>query len=202
MSLSGHAHSIRSVAVYCGSNFGVSPVYQEIAGELGREIAGRGLTLVYGGTHTGLMGVVADAALKAGGTVIGVIYRRLFERGQLHPNLTRYEITESKHERKARMVELADAFVALPGGLGTFEELFEVATLTQVGDHQKPCGVLNVNGFYESLKDMLDMSVTQQFMKIEHRDMILVETCPDVLLDKFALWRAPSVTKWINQAKA
>ena len=202
MSLSEQAHSIRSVAVYCGSNFGASPVYQKIAEELGRVIAERGLTLVYGGTQTGLMGVVADAALKAGGTVIGVIYRRLYERSQLHPKLTRHEITESKHERKARMIELADAFVALPGGLGTFEELFEVATLTQVGDHQKPCGVLNVNGFYEPMKSMLDKSVSEQFMKPEHRDMILVETRPKELLDKFALWQAPSVSKWIGQAKA
>ena len=202
MSSSVQTDSIRSVAVYCGSNFGITPVYQEIAGALGREIAEQGLTLVYGGTQTGLMGVVADAALKAGGTVVGVIYRRLYERGQLHPRLTRHEVTESKHERKARMVALADAFIALPGGLGTFEELFEAATLTQIGDHQKPCGVLNVGGFYEPMRSLLDKSVTEGFMKTEHRDMILIETSPRELLEKLNVWQAPTVSKWINQSKA
>jgi uncharacterized protein (TIGR00730 family) len=190
---------MHSVAVFCGSNFGVSPAYREAAGALGREIAARGLTLVYGGTHMGLMGVLADAALAADGTVVGIINRRLHERGHLHPRLTRHEIAASMRERKARMADLADAFIALPGGLGTLEELFEAATLTQLGDHVKPCGVLNVRGFYDPMRAMLERAADEGFVKPEHRDLILIDADPAALLDALAVWQRPSVDKWIAQ---
>lgn len=191
--------ALRSVAVFCGSNFGVSPAYAEAARALGRAIAARGINLVYGGTTKGLMGVVADAALAAGGTVVGVINQRLHNRGHLHPRLSRHEVAPHMRDRKARMAELADAFIALPGGLGTLEELFEVATLTQLGDHVKACGALNTRGFYEPMRAMLAMATDEGFLQPEHRDMLLLEADPEALLDRLALWRAPTVTKWIGQ---
>ena len=190
---------MQSVAVFCGSNFGSSPDYRAAAEALGREIAGRGLTLVYGGTHMGSMGVLADAALAAGGTVVGIINRRLHERGHLHAGLTRHEIAADMRARKARMSELADAFIALPGGLGTLEELFEAATLTQLGDHAKACGALNVRGFYDPMRAMLQRAVDEGFMKPEHRDMVVLEADPARLLDALRAWQRPSVDKWIAQ---
>jgi uncharacterized protein (TIGR00730 family) len=191
--------TLRTIAVFCGSNFGVSPAYAEAAAALGRALAARGIGLVYGGTHKGLMGVVADAVLDAGGTVTGVINQRLFDRGHLHARLTAHEVALSMRERKARMADLADAFIALPGGLGTLEELLEAATLTQLGDHSKACGMLNTRGFYEPLRAMLATATDEGFMKPEHRDMMVVAPDPDTLLDALAAWQAPTVTKWIGQ---
>lgn len=190
---------LHSVAVFCGSNFGHSPVYAQAAHALGTAIARRGITLIYGGTHKGLMGVVADAAFGAGGTVVGVINQRLLDRGHLHTGITRHEVAADMRARKARMSELADAFIALPGGLGTLEELLEAATLTQLGDHAKPCGALNVQGFYEPLRAMLSQATTEGFMKAEHRDMLALQPDPEHLLDALASWQAPTVTKWIGQ---
>jgi uncharacterized protein (TIGR00730 family) len=190
---------LRSVAVFCGSNFGHSDEYAAAARALGTLVAGRGLTLVYGGTHKGLMGVVADAALAAGGTVVGVINQRLFDRGHLHAGLSRHEVAPDMRARKARMAELADAFIALPGGLGTLEELLEAATLTQLGDHTKACGALNVRGFYDPLLALLSRATDEGFMKAEHRDMLVLEPDPSRLLDALAAWVPPTVTKWIAQ---
>lgn len=190
---------IRSVAVFCGSNFGVSGAYRESAAVLGQALAARRWTLIYGGTTKGLMGVVADACKAAGGEVVGVINRRLHERGHLHPGLTRHEVAPTMRERKGRMCELADAFVALPGGLGTLEELLEAATLTQLGDHVKACGALNVLGYYEPLRSMLDKAVAEGFMKAEHRDMLVLDADPHELLDALEAWQAPRVEKWIGQ---
>ncbi|MGC3962888.1 MAG: TIGR00730 family Rossman fold protein [Rhodocyclaceae bacterium] len=187
---------LRSVAVYCGSNFGISPIYAEGARALGTTLAGLGITLIYGGTHKGLMGVVADAALAAGGKVHGVISRRLFERGHLHGGLTQHEITPDMRSRKARMAELADGFIALPGGLGTLEELFEVATLTQLGDHVKPSGVLNINGFYDPMRAMLENMAREEFMRMEHVDMIHIDADPGRLIDRMETWEMPTVEKW------
>ncbi|ARN18749.1 TIGR00730 family Rossman fold protein [Piscinibacter gummiphilus] len=191
--------ALTTVAVFCGSNFGVSPAYAEAAAALGRTLAARDIGLVYGGTTKGLMGVVADAVLEAGGRVTGVINQRLFDRGHLHPKLTAHEVAVSMRERKARMADLADAFIALPGGLGTLEELLEAATLTQLGDHTKACGVLNVRGFYEPLRALLATATDEGFMKPEHRDMMVIEPDPAALLDALAAWQAPTVTKWIGQ---
>ena len=190
---------LNTIAVFCGSNFGVSEVYADAARALGREMAARGIALVYGGTHKGLMGVIADAVLAAGGQAIGVINQRLHDRGHLHPGLSRHEVTTDMRSRKARMAELADAFIAMPGGLGTLEELFEVATLTQLGDHSKACGALNVRGFYDPLRAMLERATQEGFMKPEHRDMVVLEAEPAALLEALAAWQAPTVTKWIAQ---
>ncbi|MDB5799239.1 MAG: family Rossman fold protein [Rhodocyclales bacterium] len=187
---------LKSVAVFCGSNFGISDAYAEGARALGQALAERGITLVYGGTHKGLMGVVADAVLQAGGKAHGVISQRLFERGHLHASLTQHEITPDMKSRKSRMADLADAFIALPGGLGTFEELFEAATLTQLGDHIKACGALNIRGFFDPMRAMLQHAAQEEFLKQEHCDMVMIEADPAVLLDKLAAWRMPSVEKW------
>jgi uncharacterized protein (TIGR00730 family) len=187
------------VAVFCGSNFGHAPEHAAAAAALGTLLAQRGLTLVYGGTHKGLMGVVADAALAAGGTVVGVINRRLHERGHLHQGLTQHEIAINMRARKARMSELADAFIALPGGLGTLEELLEAATLTQLGDHHKACGALDVRGFYRPLRALLETATDEGFLKPEHRDMLIIEPDPARLLDALAAWTPPTVGKWIGQ---
>ena len=164
--------TLRSVCVFCGASPGASPVYQEAAVALGRHLADRGLTLVYGGGAVGLMGTVADAALAAGGEVIGIIPQSLQEAEIGHKGLTRLEVVDGMHARKARMAELADAFVALPGGLGTLEELFEVWTWGQLGYHAKPLGLLEVNGFYDPLLTFLDHLVDERFVRAEHRGML------------------------------
>ena len=191
--------SINSIAVFSGSNFGSHEDYVEQAKKLGYAIAERGQTMVYGGTTKGLMGVVADAALDAGGEVIGVITERLQARGHLHPKLTGHEVVSGMRERKARMAELADAFVALPGGLGTLEELFEVATLTQLAEHQKALACLNVRDFFVPLRAMLTHATAEGFMKIEHCDMLILEADPLKALEQIDQWQAPTVTKWIGQ---
>jgi uncharacterized protein (TIGR00730 family) len=191
---------VKSIAVFCGSNFGIVDDYAEGARQLARELAERRITLVYGGTTKGLMGVLADEVLAAGGEVVGVINRRLHERGHLHSNLTRHEIVSDMRARKARMAELSDAFIALPGGLGTLEELFEMATLTQLGDHAKACGALNTRGYYEPMWAMLERAVDEGFLKPEHRDMMVLDREPGTLLDRLAAWKPLNVTKWIGQA--
>lgn len=193
---------LRRVAVFCGSNIGGSPDYVEAARSLGGALGARGIELVYGGTHMGLMGVLADAALATGVQVTGIINRRLYDRGHLHPGLSAHEVVSDMRARKARMGELADAFIALPGGLGTLEELFEAATLTQLGDHAgagaKACGALNVRGFFDPMRSLLDRAVEEGFMKSAHNDMIVMSPDADALLDALAAWTAPTVNKWIT----
>lgn len=189
---------LRSIAVFSGSNHGFNPAYVEGARALGQEIAKRGLRLVYGGTHKGLMGVVADAALAEGGEVVGVITRRLLDLGHLHGGLTEHEVTDDMRSRKARMSEHADAFIALPGGLGTFEELFEVATLTQLGEHHKGVGCLNIADFFNPLRSLLEHAVKEGFMKSEHSQMLILNPDPASLIDALDQWQAPTVNKWIS----
>lgn len=191
---------MRSLTIFCGSNCGADPRYTEDAKALGREIAKRGIRLVYGGSTKGLMGVIADSALAAGGEVIGVITRLLHELGHTHPGLSAYEITEDMRSRKARMSALADAFIALPGGLGTFEELLEVMTLTQLGEHSKGMACLNTLGFFEPLRSLLEQGVKEGFMKAEHSQMLLLDKHPGTLLDALERWQAPAVNKWIEPA--
>ncbi|KAA0968766.1 TIGR00730 family Rossman fold protein [Pseudomonas sp. ANT_H12B] len=193
---------LRSIAVFSGSNFGFNPAYVEGAKALGREIAKRGLQLVYGGTDKGLMGVMANTVLAEGGEVVGIITRLLSDLGHLHPGLTRHEVTQDMRSRKTRMSDCADAFIALPGGLGTFEELFEVATLTQLGEHHKGVACLNIGGFFDPVRSLLNHAVKEGFMKTEHNEMLIFNTDPAALIDALEQWQAPTVTKWIGPAGA
>ncbi|WP_392889925.1 TIGR00730 family Rossman fold protein [Pseudomonas migulae] len=191
---------LRSIAVFSGSNHGFNPDYVAGAQALGREIAKRGIQLVYGGTDKGLMGVMADTVLAEGGEVVGIITRLLFDLGHLHRGLTRHEVTQDMRSRKARMSESADAFIALPGGLGTFEELFEAATLTQLGEHQKGVACLNIGDFFNPVRSLLDHAVKEGFMKTEHSEMLILNADPAALIDALEQWQAPTVTKWIGPA--
>jgi uncharacterized protein (TIGR00730 family) len=187
-----------SVCVFCGSNTGARDGYSEAARQVGRAIAMHGLTLVYGGAAVGLMGTLADAALDAGGRVVGVIPRALVERELAHSGLSELHEVSSMHERKAMMADRSDAFLALPGGAGTLEELFEVWTWAQLGHHQKPVGLLNVDRFFDALLAFLDHQVGERFIRPEHRAMLIVESDIIGLLDRFAAYSPPSVEKWIR----
>ena len=189
---------MRSVCVFCGSNSGARESYAQAARTVGRSIAERGMSLVYGGAALGLMGALADAALAAGGTVIGVMPRALIEREIAHAGLSELHQVESMHERKAMMADRSDAFLALPGGAGTLEETFEAWTWAQLGHHAKPVGLLNVDGFFDALLAFLDHQCRERFIRSEHRDMLLVESDPQRLLARFATYRAPVVEKWIR----
>lgn len=190
--------TVRRVCVFCGSSIGGNPAYRRVAEALGRTLAGRGLGVVYGGGRVGLMGALADAALGAGGEVIGVIPQTLMDREIGHRGLTELRIVGSMHERKALMAELADGFVALPGGIGTLEELFEVWSWAQLGLHRKPCGLLDADGFFRPLVGFLDQLVLSGFVQSSHRDMLHTAESPEALLSAFAAYQAPLVAKWVN----
>jgi uncharacterized protein (TIGR00730 family) len=191
--------TIKRVCVYCGSNSGSQPVYTQAARDLGTELARRGLGLVYGGGRVGLMGTVADAALAAGGTVIGVIPNALVKMEVAHAGLTDLRVVNSMHERKAMMVDLSDAFIALPGGFGTLEEFCEVLTWAQLGLHRKPHGLLNVAAFYDSLLSFFDHAVQHNFIRQIHRDLVITEKNPARLLDLLAQTHPPNLHKWIDR---
>lgn len=191
----GATAAIGSVAVYCGSSPGSDPAYARAAEAVGTEIARRGWRLVYGGGHVGLMGVVADAALAAGGEVVGVITRHLLDREVGHLGLTELMVVETMHQRKLAMSDRADAFVALPGGLGTLEELFEVVTWTQLGIHTKPTGLLDVAGYFAPLLEFLDGGKVAGFIRPEHRALLLVDDSPPALLDSLVAWTPSGVPK-------
>jgi uncharacterized protein (TIGR00730 family) len=187
------------VCVFAASSPGTRPEDAAAARALGREIAERGLALVYGGARVGLMGELADAALAAGGFVTGVIPEALVALEVAHESLPDLRIVASMHERKQCMADLADAFVALPGGLGTLEELFEVLTWGQLGMHAKPCGVLDVAGYYGGLLAFLDRAVADRLVPAAHRGMLLVDTDPAALLDRFTEYTPPHVEKWLDR---
>jgi len=187
---------MRSVAVFCGSNFGSDERYRAGMVALGRAIAEAGLTLVYGGTHKGLMGVVADATLDAGGRVRGVITDRLLARGHLHARLTEHEVVTTLAERKARMAADSDGFIATPGGIGTLDEFFSMWSVAQLEDTGKPCALYNVGGFYDGFMRFIDGMVAAQFLKDAHRDMVVMESDPVSLIDRMRGYRAPTVQKW------
>ncbi len=197
----GVTMAIQNICVYLGSNSGRQPVYVEQAAAFGRELATRGIGLVYGGARAGTMGVLADATLAAGGRVIGVIPKALVEKEMAHTGLTEQHIVSSMHERKTLMAERADGFVALPGGAGTFEEMFETWTWAQLGMHQKPCGLLNIAGFYDQLAAFLDHAKEEAFMRPEHRAMLIVERDPAKLLERFEHYTPPTVSKWIKRGE-
>jgi uncharacterized protein (TIGR00730 family) len=189
---------MRSVCVFCGSNRGEGTGYLKAAAGLGRTLAERKLRLVYGGAAVGLMGALADAALAAGGIVVGVIPEALVQREIAHSGLSEFHPVASMHARKARMADLADAFIALPGGAGTLEEFFEIWTWAQLGHHRKPVGLLNVDGFFDLLLPFLDHQRQERFMRQEHRDMLLTDTNAARLLDRFETYIPPNVEKWIR----
>jgi uncharacterized protein (TIGR00730 family) len=193
---------IRRLCVFCGSSAGRERGYRRLAESLARALAERGIGIVYGGARVGLMGALADAALAAGGEVIGVIPQALIDREIGHRGLTELRIVDSMHERKALMAELADGFVALPGGVGTLEELFEVWTWAQLGLHAKPCGLLDTDGFYGPLVAFLDHQVDAGFVREAHRAMLLTVHSPEELLTAFAAYRPPRVGKWLEAPAA
>lgn len=190
---------MRRLCVFCGSSAGNRPEYLAIAADLGRLVAQRGLGLVYGGGRVGLMGELADAVLAAGGSVIGVIPRALVALEVAHSGLADLRIVDSMHERKAVMAELSDGFVAIPGGIGTLEELFEIWTWAQLGLHAKPCGVLDAGNYFRDLLSFLDHLVHEGFLRAEHRAMLLTAPTGPELLDLLAGYRPPTVEKWIDR---
>lgn len=194
---------MKRICVFCGSSAGARPEYAEAARALAAELVGRKLGLVYGGGSVGLMGVLADAALTQGGEVIGVIPKPLASRELAHAGLTEMRVVQSMHERKATMASLVDGFVALPGGLGTFEETLEVLTWAQLGIHRKPVGVLNVNGYFDGLLQMLAHAVSEGFVRREYFALLLSGDTPAGLLDRFAAWRPPVIPRaWLDPSQA
>ena len=192
---------LSAIAVYCGSNHGADPAYAQAAAALGRLLAERGIRLVYGGGHVGLMGVLADAALAGGGEVFGVITRALQAKEVAHDALTSLTVVDTMHERKAAMADAADAFVMLPGGYGTFEEVFEAVSWTQLGVHDKPCGVLDVAGYYAPLSTLLDEARRQGFVSRAHRELVIIESEPRRLLDRLAGWAPVRAGKWLDRSQ-
>jgi uncharacterized protein (TIGR00730 family) len=191
---------IRQVCVFAGSNAGTRAGYRAAARDLGCALAAKGIGLVYGGARVGLMGVVADAVLSAGGRVTGVMPSVLVAKEVAHNGLTDLRVVASMHERKALMSDLADGFIALPGGWGTWEEFFEVLTWGQLGLHQKPCGLLNVDGYFDRLLSFVEHSIDEGFVRREYRTMISVAATPDGLLDTFVSYQPARVEKWIDRA--
>jgi uncharacterized protein (TIGR00730 family) len=189
---------MRRVCVYAGSNPGSHPDYADAARALAATLAERGIGLVYGGGKVGLMGVLADTMLDARGEAIGVMPQALIDREIGHRGLTELRVVDSMHARKALMAELSDAFVAVPGGIGTLEELIEVYTWSQLGIHRKPCGVLNVRGYYDHLAAFLDHAVTQGFLRPQHRAVLSAASEPADLLDRLAAYEPPAVGKWLE----
>jgi uncharacterized protein (TIGR00730 family) len=189
---------LSSVCVFCGSNGGADPAYLAAAEAVGSGLARRGIRVVYGGGRVGLMGALADAARAAGGEVVGVMPQQLVDREIGHTGIDDLRVVDTMHERKALMVELADAFVALPGGIGTLEELFEVYTWAQLGIHAKPLALLDVAGYYEPLAAFLDHAVEQRFLRPETRAMLSVADTLEGVLERFERWRPAPVHKWID----
>lgn len=189
---------MKRIAVFCGSSTGASEVYGQGAAELGKELAARKLTLVYGGSSVGLMGTVADTVLAEGGEAIGVLPTFLENREIAHKNLSELYIVDSMHERKAKMAELADGFVVLPGGAGTMDEFFEIFTWAQLGLHRKPCGLLNINRYYDPLITLINHMADEQFLQEKFRSMTLSDTTPTGLLDQFQTYEPPAVKTFMT----
>ncbi len=190
---------MKNICVYCGSSSGRSPEYIDYATALAKELVKRNIGLVYGGASVGIMGEIADTVLDGGGEVIGVIPQSLVDKEVSHTGLTELKVVNTMHERKAIMAEISDGFIALPGGLGTIEELFEVLTWSQLGFHKKPCSLLNIKKYYNSLFLFLDHAVEEQFIKPIHREMLLIEDDPSKLLDAMEEYNPPAVDKWIGR---
>jgi uncharacterized protein (TIGR00730 family) len=193
------SHRIQQLCVFCGSSSGNNPAYANAAEHLGRELAAAGIGLVFGGGRVGLMGALANAVLAAGGRAVGVIPKSLVEKEIAHTSLTELRIVNSMHERKALMADLADAFVLLPGGFGSWEEFCEIFTWLQLGIHRKPCGVLNVAGYYDSLIAQASRAVSDGFLRASHLESLMIETDPSALLSRLASAPILQETKWISK---
>ena len=189
---------MKRICVFCGSSPGVRPEYAEAARAMGAALAQRGMGLVYGGGRVGLMGIVADAVMQAGGEAVGVIPEALMRREVGHASLTELHVVASMHERKALMADLSDGFIAMPGGYGTFEEFCEVITWSQLGIHPKPCGLLNVAGYYDAMLAMFDHGVAEGFIRPQHRALVLTEADPAALLERMRGFAPPDTEKWIT----
>ena len=190
---------LKNICVFCGSSSGGHSVYAQTAQAVGRLLCRRGIQLVYGGGKVGLMGALADACLAEGGRVIGVIPQALVDKEVAHLGLTELRVVSSMHERKAVMADLSDAFMALPGGYGTWEELFEMLTWSQLGIHRKPCGLLNINGYYDPLLELADKAVSEGFLRETNRSLLLSNDDPERLLDRLSTNSVPIVEKWIGR---
>jgi len=193
--------NFQRICVFCGSNSGISPVYRTAAVAMGQLLVERGIELIYGGGNIGLMGILADTVLESGGQVTGVIPESLLAREVGHRELTDLRIVNSMHERKALMADLSDGFIAMPGGFGTFEEFCEVVTWSQLGIHAKPCGLLNVEGYYDSLLELFDHAVREGFLRKENRGLVLEDKDAAILLGKMALFVPPTADKWIDNSQ-
>ncbi len=193
------SRSLSSVGVYCASSPGLDPVFAEAARSLGSVLARRRIRLVYGGGRVGLMGVLADAVLSEGGTVHGVITQALKDREDAHLGLTTLQVVTTMHERKAMMADESDAFVMLPGGFGTLDEFFEALAWSQLGLHDKPCGILNVEGFFDPLLELFALATLQRFIRPEHRDMVVTDTDAESIIDRLASWRPVTVDKLLGR---
>lgn len=193
---------MKRICVFCGSSSGNLPDFSERTRALGETLVLRGYGLVYGGASVGLMGVLADAVLARGGEVIGIIPGALADKEIAHSGLSELVVVDSMHERKGKMVELSDGFIALPGGMGTLEEMFEVLTWAQLGIHRKPCGLLDVRGYFFPLLNFLDEAVIRGFLRPHHRDMVLVSGDADELLDAFENWQPVETKKWLDADEA
>lgn len=189
---------MKSICVYCGSASGKGEVYLAAARKLAKELCSRGLDLVYGGASIGLMAETANTVMANGGSATGVMPRNLFRREVPHEALTQMIYVDSMHERKSKMADLSDGFIAMPGGLGTVEELFEIVTWAQLAIHRKPCGILNVDGYYDHLIQFLDSATEQEFIRPVHRSMIIIEEDPARLLDRFEVYTPPDKQKWVD----
>jgi len=189
---------VQRLCVFCGSSSGARPLYAEAAAQLGRELAKSKIAVVFGGGRVGLMGILADSVLSAGGQAIGVMPRALVEKEIAHTSLTELHVVESMHQRKALMADLADAFLLLPGGFGSWEEFFEVVTWLQLGIHSKPCAVLNVAGYYDMLLSLTSHALKEGFLRSAHKEMLIVEEDPVRLLGRLEVAPIPSETKWVE----
>ncbi len=190
---------MKRICVFCGSNTGTNPAFLQAAEEVGVFLARQNIELVYGGGRIGLMGKIADTVLAAGGKVIGIIPESLAVKEVAHQSLTELRVVDSMHERKAMMAELADGFIALPGGFGTFEEFCEIVTWSQLGIHRKPCALLNVEGFYDNLLAMFDAATGQNFIADDHRRLVLSETDIEKLYEQMKNFRSPAIEKWLDK---
>lgn len=192
--------SMKTICIYCGSSDKTDEVYLQAADEMGRILSERGLKLVFGAGNTGMMGRLADSVLKSGGQAIGVIPKIFETPALMHSGLSDLFVVDDMHKRKAMMIDLADAFIALPGGFGTFEELFEVLTWSQVGLHSKPIGVLNVRGYFSPMLNMIEQARTEGFIYHEHRQLLISETEPGVLLDRLSTFQQPEdLDRWVHR---